>query len=563
MKTVLSEMSVVSSRVSSVSSILKDSGVRAQFFKQPNKVYFKLPQDVRNILCNFTKGDGIKEYQKLILSLKEGAVKDSDLAEFLTEARQCISLLDNKYESFVQALLQVDWTTRSSEVISIYKLFLQDLVCMQTVHINIVINRLAELFKPVEDVNVEHEAGQFKDKDLERLNHIHDILHKILEVVPMSNKVLLQALISQFPYIVHGTYTHEIYVYALLQILNYAPQLRSNILLFIINRLMILDVNIPREETNDNEDDVVDDCSYNGIADNDSLTKINIDTDKQKSVHPIARTMDFCIELFLKYMHEFCFTNDVLQIENMRLLYFDILCAFETAILPTHASQYVQYIMFYICSFRPIIAETFTNWLWHKVTDPNVAPVLRQTAVCYISSLQATASFVSPGLVKNTISNLTIWIHKYITSQENSKYIDDDRQPHVVFYSVCQAFFHLFVARYKYFVESNNGILFLQNLDISKIVTCKLNPLKMCDTKVVHDFADITSMYQLAYCYAIIENNERNRLPIFGMKNELPVLVPNFFPFESYTLEHSGRRIAPLFYNNVAIIEDQSNKKCK
>ncbi|XP_012524208.2 RNA polymerase I-specific transcription initiation factor RRN3 [Monomorium pharaonis] len=556
MKTVPTNMSIVSSTVSSVSSILKTSGVREQFIKQPGKIYFKLPKDVKNILCNFTNGDGIKEYEKLIYSLKEGAVKDNDLAEFLTEARQCISLLDLRHESFVQVLLQIEWTTRSSEVISTYKLFLQDLVCMQTLHINIVLNRLVELFKPAEDVNTEREVGQFKDEDIKRLNHIHDILHKILEVVPMSNKVLLQSLVSQFPYIIHGTYIHEVYIYALLQILNYAPQLRSNILVFIINRLMMLDVNIPREETSsDKEDDVMDDCSYNEIADNDNLTKTNINTDKRKTVHPTARTLDSCIELFLKYMHNCCFVNDILQIENLRTLYFDILCAFEAAILPTHASQYVQYIMFYICSFRPVIVDTFTNWLWHKVIDVNVAPVLRQTAVCYISSLHATASFVSPGFVKLTMSNLTQWIHKYIISQENSEYINDDGKPHAVFYSVCQAFFHLFVASYKYFVESKNGILFLQNLDISKIVTCKLNPLKMCDIKIVRDFADITSMYQLAYCYAIIENNERNQLPIFGMQTPLPVVVPNFFPFESYTLEHSGRRITPLFRNNVTNID--------
>lgn len=85
----------------------------------------------------------------------------------------------------------------------------------------------------------------------------------------------------------------------------------------------------------------------------------------------------------------------------------------------------------------------------------------------------------------------------------------------------------------------------------------------MCDTKIVHDFADITSTYQLAYCFPVIENNERNRLPLFGMKTHLPILVPNFFPFESYTLEHSGRRIAPLFRNNVASIDSPSIKECK
>ena len=268
-----------------------------------------------------------------------------------------------------------------------------------------------------------------------------------------------------------------------------------------------------------------------------------------------------CMELFFKYMHEFCFANGALQIESLRILYFDILRAFETVILPTHASQYVQYITFYICSFKAIVAETFTDWLWRKVIDPNVAPVLRQSAVCYISSLLATASFISSGLVRLTMSKLITWIRNYINMQEYSKYVDDDTKPHAVFYSVCQAFFHLFIARHKEFVSSKNGMLFLQELDIPRIVTCRLNPLKMCNTEIVHSFADITSTYQLAYCYTIIENNERNQLPIFGMKTHLPVLVSNFFPFESYTLQHSGQRIVSLFHSNVADADSRSTKR--
>lgn len=174
--------------------------------------------------------------------------------------------------------------------------------------------------------------------------------------------------------------------------------------------------------------------------------------------------------------------------------------------------------------------------------------------------------------------------------QEYSKYVDDDTKPHVVFYSVCQAFFHLFIARHKEFGSSRNGeckfilhtyviglamtvltiqylfffsscfsgILFLQELDIPRIVTCRLNPLKMCNTKIVQNFADITNMYQLAYCYTIIENNERNQLPIFGVKTHLPILVSNCFPFESYTLQHSRQRIVSLFHSNVA---DADSKK--
>ncbi|XP_018302784.1 RNA polymerase I-specific transcription initiation factor RRN3 [Mycetomoellerius zeteki] len=557
-------MSVVSSRISSVSSMLKDSGVRAQFIKQPK--ICTLPKNVKDILYNY-KGIRKKEYDKLVHSIKNGVVKDNNLAEFITEAMQYISLLDIERKLFVEALLQIDWTIRSSQVIFTYKLFLQNLACMQTFHTNIVINCLVELFKPKN--NIEHEIGQFKDEDVERLNHIHDILREILRVVPMSNTDLLEALDSHFPfYLVHGTYVHEIYLYALLEILNYAPQLRRNILILIIRKLVTLDANIPCEETNNDEDIVEDDCTNNGIGDNDNLTKINSDTDKRRTIHPTARTLDSCLELFFKYMHEFCFVNDVLQMKNLEILYSDIVYAFEKEILNMYGIRYVQYIVFYMCSFGQLrIEERFTNWLWREVVvKPNstVPPIYRQTAICYISSLLANATFISPQLVETMISKLTQWLNEYITSQEYSEYIEDYAK-HVVFYSVCQAFFHLFVARYKHFVFDLKYEKFLQNLSllIIKIVTCKLNPLKMCDTKIVNAFAQTTRTYGLAYCDSVIEYNERNQLPIFGMESHLPVLIPNFFPFESYTLEHSRRRIAPLFYNNMANIDCRSVNKCE
>lgn len=159
----------------------------------------------------------------------------------------------------------------------------------------------------------------------------------------------------------------------------------------------MLDVNIPRKEAKDDEeDDAMNDCT-NETVDGDNPTTVNNDADKIKTVPLIVHTMDTCMELFLKYMHEFCFVDSALQIESLKILYIDILRAFETIILPTYASQYVQFIMFYICSFKAVVAETFTDWLWRKVIDPNVAPVIRQSAVYYISSLLATASFISSG----------------------------------------------------------------------------------------------------------------------------------------------------------------------
>lgn len=178
------QMSVVSSRVSSVSSILKTTGVRSQLIKQSNKVYFTLPKDVKCILNNFQTGNKIKEYENLIQLLRDGSVKvilrsihvlcsfkvssfmmrndnrthcffyllrstqDSNLAEFLADVSQYVASLSARHELFVQTLLRIDWLNRSPDVIANYKLFLQDLICVQTCYIRTVIHHLVNLLKP-------------------------------------------------------------------------------------------------------------------------------------------------------------------------------------------------------------------------------------------------------------------------------------------------------------------------------------------------------------------------------------------------------------------------------
>lgn len=50
--------------------------------------------------------------------------------------------------------------------------------------------------------------------------------------------------------------------------------------------------------------------------------------------------------------------------------------------------------MFALCALKPTLTEAFLNFLWKKVCNPNVAIVLRQSAVTYIASLVARGLFV-------------------------------------------------------------------------------------------------------------------------------------------------------------------------
>ncbi|XP_015190630.1 PREDICTED: RNA polymerase I-specific transcription initiation factor RRN3 [Polistes dominula] len=540
-------MSIVSSRISSLNSILKSPGARSQLLRQSNKVYFKLPKNVKDILINFENRSNIRDYEDLVCILRSSSVKDIDLEEFVTEVRKCVSLLGPIHQIFVEVLLQINWIDRSPEVKLAYKIFLEDLMCTQTYYIKCIIDTLVALFKPVEsDKDKEWEAGEYRKEDIDRLSHVHDVLRKILKVVPMSTKLLLQSVRANFPYIVLGTHIHEVYIYSLLQILNYAPQLQSDILTLITNRLVMLDVNIPQPDVNDEDSAMESDNEMLDIDENTNNENKNI-----KPLHPLSHTLDVCMGQMIKFIDDTCYVEDKLNMEAFKKLYLDYLKIFEAIILPTYECRYVQFIMLYICSFKATVVEAFLDWLWKKTTNPNIPIILRHTSVSYIASLIAVASFVSSGLVKRTLSKLSKWIHDYINREENSEYADHNPTNHHIFYSVCQALFFIITARCKDFIHTRNDMIYLNELDLPRIISCKLNPLKSCQSEVVHNFADVSRTYQLAYCYTIIESNSRNQLPIIYDNNDsCDYTLDGFFPFSTYNLSRSAQRLTHLLYDN-------------
>ena len=163
-----------------------------------------------------------------------------------------------------------------------------------------------------------------------------------------------------------------------------------------------MDVNIPHSEIQQNEED--DEDEEMEQDDNEEIFQIddaslNKSTKKSKKLEMKEgiETLDVCMEQVLSYVYNCCHINEQLQLDSLRIIYSDLLYAFERIILPTHASHHVQFLMFYFCSFKSAVVEAFIKWLWQKVSDPNIAPVIRQTAVSYIASLLARANFVTVG----------------------------------------------------------------------------------------------------------------------------------------------------------------------
>ncbi|CAB4063889.1 RRN3 [Lepeophtheirus salmonis] len=168
--------------------------------------------------------------------------------------------------------------------------------------------------------------------------------------------------------------------------------------------------------------------------------------------------------------------------------------------------------------------------------------------------LIARGKFIPLNTAKCYLEKIVSWIHLYIKNSEyaNKDFMYADIKTHGPFYAAVQSALYMFAFRHEEFMDNKKNLEFLKSLNFNTIVTCSLNPLRVCLPPVVKNFASISRNYQLAYCDTIIQRNNRINLPIVGSLSESsssakPLLLDSFFPFDPYSLKDSDSFISPLY----------------
>lgn len=536
------------SKASHVSSILKTTSIqnRLNATRTAVKVRFQLPysQKVHSILENYVKKQQVQDYENLVVMIRDAELFDEDFKVLLDEATQCVSVLNYDLRLFVEALLSIDWSTRGTAVVTQYQSFLLNLLCAHNYHAKFAIDKLVQQFLAADSEPVWND-GVPTEKDCTKFTNIHFVINTLLEIIPMTQALLINSLDNHFPYLKKSPHVHEVYVHNLLCILDYKPKLRPEIFRLLFSKLIILDVNSPREEIQ--QADMDDEEVFQMDDGNDNPNKMK---------HSVAYALDLSLDKVMNYfvMESYNIETAELIWEKAKDLYQDMLNIFNHIILPTYNTHHTQFVMFALCSMKPALAEGFLNYLWKKVVSPEVAPVLRMSAVMYIASLISRASYIPLTMLKGTLQQMAEWIHSYIANQDGNEYINGDIRVHSVFYSVCQGLFYVIAFRQNDLVSTRKNISFLESLNLGKMVTSKLNPLRVCQPAVVQNFASVTRTYQLAYCYPVIEHNSRNVLPTVYQDEKGCFVSHNnvldaFFPFDPYVLKSSGQKIIPFYLN--------------
>jgi RNA polymerase I-specific transcription initiation factor RRN3 len=518
--------------------------VKAQLLNRnrSENINSKGKHDVKVSLENFLLHKNRQHYDDLVLLLRDTQLKDEHVLRVLAESRKCMELLrSTRVNLFVESLLELNWLDRNHNVITEYQQFLLDLLVSQVNYskrtMSMLISHFTRPFDPTEPTSTNYK----------HLSCVHDSIDQILEIIPATFKMVSQEIYSAFPYHNQTTEVFAAYINNSFWLLRYRPIFTEDILNMLMKQLVMLDTRLPRDELEEDEDasisaemlfDMEDDAG-GGQADRTML------------LPPLAETLDQCMGMVFEYLTSHFHTHP-------RSKMFDTLFnIFVDSILLTYNSHHVQFILFYYCSLRADCSEQFIHRLWHKTCDFNETPLIRQAAIDYLSGFLARAKFLSLATLQDMLTAMCQFAHTYISRCDSAK--NHSLKGHTVFFSICQAIFYLVAFRSKELFASKKNILFLQSLQLSQIVNCRLNPLLVTKPAIVTAFASITRAHQLAYCYTIMERNSRRKLAtIYTDATQMPdECLKSIFPFDPYLLKRSSKFIAGIYQEYESCVADE------
>jgi len=316
-------------------------------------------------------------------------------------------------------------------------------------------------------------------------NRIHLMISNVLRLVPRSNADLYPIIASRFPFWLRDKETLVWYTIQSFKVLEYLPTIRQGLFELLVDKCVEIDVNIFIEDNGNvsidikNKDNGDDEGENYPIA----VTK-NEKSNLNTSVDVLSDKLDALLELLFEQIQFGC------QKCGSQLIYYEFLPIFESTILTTHKSKFVQFCMFLPCGLETqirnnnnpgkddlcneskespktilpdqsncegidnnetILYREFVSKLLKFIVDPCRATTTRQSSACYLASFVSRASFVGVDTVCESISALLRWAEAYIESLPiHAVCAADARQQsdhHSLFYTVCQAAFYIMCFR--------------------------------------------------------------------------------------------------------------------
>lgn len=581
-----------------LTSILKKNALDSP--SSNKKVLFCMRESARSLIFKFRDTRDQSVFASTFDTLKGSASEDEKLS-WLSQMIECVPLLDQKADILVLEFLKIPWF--KSEKLSVAaESFTVHLV---TAHNYYTYNVLKQLFTLLASGvgGEEQEKEALSEDGKEYCQRVVRAIVTTHKHVPMSRDHLLILARKRMPYFRRFIREHVAYTYSLLLLAGHLPHLRVGFLEVIITNMITMDVHTPRSELAMELED--DESSDEEEMFDMEVDESNVSTEPAGNgikegplcmEHKDGNSLDVLMNLMFGYIHDTChgikstakqkqndFNSENISehrksepmckpgsvryadnesrrtagcecggsehdLDALKDLFTDLKEVFSRIILKTHASSHTQFLVFYLLALRPGLATIFLDFLRaKKFENPNCFRDERHNAMAYIGSLLARGKFIPFCHVHSCLDIICSWCNSYLENQERVQATNyEDLHLHSPFYFACQTVFYVFTFRYKEYTENTKRLALARSLNLERLVMCQLNPLRVCASPIVSNFAAVTRRFQLAYCYTVMENNKRLQIPSASSEGRVSsnTTLEMFFPFDPYLLIRSRKYIS-------------------
>ena len=555
--------------------------------KSPELIY----DEVRRALESRAQGDGslCTKLRAVYTSNGDDDVELSPrtITAYTTALLANISALGPSNSHLVHCLIRSDWLGRSEDYYHLFRQLLENLVSTHGVFLGDVLRMLVDNLTAVPPTDARI-PNQPEVKRSALYDRSHNTIRRILKLVPSASRMLSTATMRGFPHETDPRRAHVIYVQNLLRIVDYAPELRGEILTLITERLVKLDLQIQ----NDLEDlaeeigeglveriprlrpDLIDEYEDSDLSDEDEETDEETDEDDEKTdarrtkkIMRDVEKIDAMLDILFSHYNQ-AFTKTVMsqQVITLNLM----LSQFVTIILPTHRSRHTQFLLFHFSQQSPEHVEAFVSACAHITFDKNQPAMLRQSSAAYLASFVVRGTHVSPSVVREVFDYIATELERLRCANEPTCRGPDPRR-YSTFYVLVQAMLYIFCFRWQDLKADSDCDSEIEEIDLanqehrwlsgvkealSLNIFSPLNPLKVCSPVIVTEWARLAHHLGIVYVYHLLETNKRVRVQqnatnAYGQLNRETALsarggeddhhLDEYFPFDPYHLPKSKR----------------------
>jgi RNA polymerase I-specific transcription initiation factor RRN3 len=368
-----------------------------------------------------------------------------------------------------------------------------------------------------------------------RIHRVHATIATILQLVPKGKQDMFSIIASNAPFRLRSVEILLAYYAQAFLVTSYLPSIRNDLMALMVETCLQLDVEIKitddgdaiideeKEENDDNMFEIDSDTKIEKVPDQNSIKDDKTVDIQAEKLDALMYVLFECIETSIR--------EDPASIYTV---YQTVSRLFESSILATHKSKFVQFIVLHVCGLEITHAKaiqmqtdsdqvhatlyrSFAAHLIDVIVDPFRSTVTRQTGACYLASFINRAAYVCPETVCECICALLRWCEVYMQSvsawELYSPHAREQAAQHALFYTLSQAAFYIMCFRGREAVSFYRQALLPQSpwsaLDIdpthidigaarwSNLCGHELKPLDFCLESVKFEFLAVAQHFGL------------------------------------------------------------------